>query len=74
MENIYREMQKKGVTLTPLWEEYKTKHPSGLVFTQFCEWYRAFRKINDVYTRKIYKAGERVMVDWAGDTMSYTLR
>jgi len=42
------------------------------MFTQFCTRYRAFRKMNDVYLRKIYKAGERVMVDWAGDTMAYT--
>lgn len=72
MEYIHREMQKKGVTLTLLWEEYKTEHPDGLMFTQFCTRYRAFRKTNDVYMRKIYKAGDRVMVDWAGDTMSYT--
>ena len=72
METVHREMQKKGVTLTLLWEEYKTDHPDGLMFTQFCERYRAFRKLNDVYMRKIYKAGERVMVDWAGDTMTFT--
>ena len=72
MEYIHREMQKKGVTLTLLWEEYKTENPDGLMFTQFCKRYRTFRKLNDVYMRKIYKAGERVMVDWAGDTMSYT--
>ena len=72
MEYIHREMQKKGVTLTLLWEEYKTEHPEGLMFTQFCERYRTFRKKNEVYMHKIYKAGERMMVDWAGDTMSYT--
>jgi transposase len=65
-------MQKKGMTLTLLWEEYKTEYPDGLMYTQFCERYRSFRKQNDVYMRKIYKAGERAMVDWAGLTMSYT--
>ena len=72
MEYIHREMQKKGVTLTLLWEEYKTAHSDGLMFTQFCTRYREFRKRNDVYMRKIYKAGERVMVDWAGGVMGYT--
>lgn len=72
VEHIHKEMQKKGVTLTLLWEEYKTEHPDGLMLTQFCERYRTFRKQNDVYMRKTYKAGERVMVDWAGLTMSYT--
>ena len=72
MEYIHKEMQKKGLTLTLLWEEYKTENPDGLMLTQFCERYRTFRKQNDVYMRKNYKAGERVMVDWAGLTMSYT--
>ena len=69
---IHREMQRKGVTLTLLWEEYKAKYPDGLMFTQFCDRYRTFRKQNNVYMRKIYKAGEREMVDWAGLTMEYT--
>ena len=72
MEYVHREMQKRGVTLTLLWEEYKTEHPNGLMFTQFCERYRGFRKSNEVYMRKVYKAGERVMVDWAGETMMFT--
>jgi transposase len=69
---LHQEMQKKGVTLTLLWEEYKQEHPDGLMFTQFCSRYREFRKRNNVYMRRIYKAGERAMVDWAGQTMSYT--
>ena len=72
LEYIHREMQKKGITLTLLWEEYKSGNPDGLMLTQFCERYRAFRKQNDVYMRKIYKAGERVQIDWAGLTMPYT--
>jgi transposase len=69
---IHQEMQKKGITLTLLWEEYKTEHPDGLMLTQFCERYREFRKQNKVYMRKNYKAGERLMIDWAGQTMHYT--
>jgi len=69
---IHREMQRKGVTLTLLWEEYKSENPDGLMFTQFCQRYRSFRKQNSVYMRRIYKAGERMMVDWAGLTMEYT--
>lgn len=68
---IHHEMQRKGVTLTLLWEEYKTDHPDGLMYTQFCQRYRDFRKQNDVYMRKQYKAGERLEVDWAGLTLEY---
>jgi len=71
LENIHREMQRKGVTLTLLWEEYKTAHPDGLMYTQFCQRYRDFRKQNDVYMRKQYKAGERLETDWAGLTLPY---
>jgi transposase len=71
LQYIHREMQKKGMTLTLLWEEYKTANPDGLMLTQFCDRYRSFRKQNDVYMRRIYKAGERVQVDWAGLTMKY---
>src|SRR5215469_1503870 len=69
--HIDRELKKKGVTLTVLWEEYKTKNPGGYMYTQFCDKYRKYRKKNSVYMRKAYKAGERVMVDWAGLTVKY---
>jgi transposase len=69
---IDREMKKKGVTLLLLWEEYKEAHPEGLMYTQFCSRYREYRKKNQVYLRKVYKSGERMLVDWAGLTMQYT--
>jgi transposase len=69
---INREMKKKGVTLFLLWEEYKEQYPQGFMYTQFCKKYRDYRKHNNVYLRKVYKAGERMLVDWAGLTMSYT--
>ncbi len=71
LEYIDQQMKRKGVTLMLLWEEYKNKHPDGLMYTQFCTRYRQFRKQNGVYLRKIYKAGEQLMVDWAGLTMNY---
>lgn len=72
MEYIFCEMKKKSVTLMLLWEEYKEKHPDGIMYTQFCERYRNFKKANKISMHKEHKAGEEVEVDWAGDTMSYT--
>jgi transposase len=69
--HINREMKKKGVTLGLLWEEYKAHHPGGYMYTQFCAKYREYRKSNSVYMRKVYKAGERMLVDWSGVTMQY---
>jgi len=68
---IDKEMKKKGVTLFLLWEEYKLEQPSGYMYTQFCTKYREYRKKNSVYMRKVYKAAERMLVDWAGLTMKY---
>jgi len=67
-QHVDQEMKKKGVTLGLLWEEYKTQHPDGYMYTQFCTKYREYRKKNSVYMRKFYKYGERMMVDWAGLT------
>ena len=68
---IDTEIKKKGVTLFLLWEEYKTLNPEGYMYTQFCTKYREYRKKNSVYLRKVYKAGERMQVDWAGLKMKY---
>jgi len=54
-----------------LWEEYKEKHPDGIMYTQFCERYRKFKKTNQLTMHIEHKAGEEVQVDWAGKTMSY---
>jgi transposase len=74
LEYICREMRRPGVTLTVLWEEYKEAHPEGIQYSQFCDRYYRFRKQNDVYFVKTYKAGDQMMVDWAGMTMGYTDR
>jgi len=71
-EHVDREMKKKGATLFLLWEEYKMCNPEGLMYSQFCAKYREHRKKNSVYMRMIYKAGERMLVDWAGLTMKYS--
>lgn len=74
LEYIFYEMKKKSVTLMLLWEEYKEKHPSGIMYTQFCERYRNFKKNNQITMHIEHKAGEEVQVDWAGQTMSYVDR
>jgi transposase len=71
MEYVFYEMKKKHVTLMLLWEEYKEKHPNGIMYTQFCERYRNFKKVNKLEMHIDHKAGEEVQVDWAGTTMSY---
>jgi transposase len=71
MEYVFHEMKKKNITLMLLWEEYKEKHPDGIMYTQFCDRYRKFKKDNKISLHKEHKAGEEMEVDWAGDTITY---
>jgi transposase len=68
---IFYEMKKKNVTLMLLWEEYKEKSPNGLMYSQFCDRYRQFKKDNQITMHIKHKAGEEMQVDWAGTKMSY---
>ncbi len=69
---IHKELAKKGVTLQLLWQEYKEIHPSGYQYTQFCDYYRKFAKKLDLSLGQHHKAGERLFVDYAGQTIPVT--
>ena len=55
-----------------LWEEYKAKHPDGLMYSQFCDRYRTFKKVNKVDMHIEHTAGEEIQVDWAGHSLEFT--
>lgn len=66
---VHCELKRKGVTLVLLWEEYKTHYPEGLQYSQFCEHYRRFAKRIDLVMRQHHRAGEKLFVDYAGQTV-----
>lgn len=66
---VHRELQHKGVTLELLWQEYKRTHPDGYQYTRFCILYRAWAAYLDPVLRQEHKAGEKVFVDYAGQTV-----
>ncbi|MGE5483817.1 MAG: IS21 family transposase, partial [Ignavibacteriales bacterium] len=70
--HIHQELRRKGVTLQLLWFEYKERHPDGYQYSQFCERYRKWRSKLDVVMRQQHRAGEKVFVDYAGQTVSVT--
>jgi transposase len=39
--SIHRELKRKHVTLSILWEEYIAQEPNGLHYSRFCELYSA---------------------------------
>jgi transposase len=66
---IHRELRRKGVTLTLLWHEYKAVHPEGFQYSWFCDQYRAWAGKLDVVMRQEHRAGEKLFVDYAGQTL-----
>lgn len=69
MVHIQRELSRKGVTLQLLWSEYMADNPGGYHYSRFCQLYRDWQKTTDPYLHQNHKAGEKMMVDWAGQTM-----
>lgn len=68
-EYLHQELRRKGVTLELLWLEYKQAHPDGLQYSQFCLYYRRWEKKLDVVMRQEHRAGEKLFVDYAGQTV-----
>ncbi len=66
---IDAELRRKGVTLELLWLEYKREHPDGYQYSQFCDRSRRWRATQDVVLRQSYRAGEKLFVDYAGQTL-----
>jgi transposase len=67
---VHQEMKCKSVTLQLLWEQYREQcagRPYG--YTSFCMHYRAFAKTLKRSMRQIHRAGEKLFVDYAGQTM-----
>ena len=68
-DKVHNELKRKGVTLALLWEEYQAVHPDGYRYSRFCELYRTWRLKLDVTMRQNHNAGEKLFVDYAGQTM-----
>jgi transposase len=66
---VHKELRRKNVTLQLLWLEYRQAHPDGYGYSQFCNLYRAWRGGVDVVMRQVHTAGEKLFVDFPGDTV-----
>jgi transposase len=65
----HAELKRRGVTLALLWQEYRAEHAQGYAYSWFCERYSDWRKRISPTMRQTHLAGEKLFVDWAGDTM-----
>ncbi len=66
---IHREQGKKGVTLDLLWQEYRERHPDGYQYSAFCKHYLNFARALPVTMRQSHAPGERLFVDYSGQTV-----
>ncbi len=66
---IHAELRRAGVTLLLLWEEYRVGQPDGYGYSRFCDLYAAWRGRLSPMMRQTHPAGERLFVDYAGQTV-----
>jgi transposase len=66
---LHTELRRPGVTLLLLWEEYRAEHPDGYGYSRFCALYGAWRRTISATMRQTHVAGEKLFVDFAGDTV-----
>ena len=69
---LHAELRRPGVTLLLLWEEYRTGQPDGYGYSRFCDLYRDWRAGISPTMRQTHVAGERLFVDFAGQTVPVT--
>ena len=67
---LHQELKRKGVTLSLLWQEYREGEPEGYGYSRFCELYRAWEGHLDPCLRQDYTGGEKLFVDYAGQTVT----
>ena len=71
LDYFAKELQRKGVTKTLLWEEYRQSYPTGYGHSQF-----AYHLSQQLIARRPsmvleHRAGEKLFIDFAGDKLSY---
>jgi transposase len=59
----------KHVTLQLVWQEYKQSNPDGYQYSRFCWLYQQWANKLDLVLRQEHRAGEKLFVDYAGDTV-----
>ena len=69
-EYLFKELKRKGVTLQLLWEEYCQANPlNHYSRSHFCYIYKHWCRKCNVVMRQQHKAGDKLFIDYAGDTV-----
>jgi transposase len=66
---VHQALRRQGVTLFLLWQEHKAAHPNGYQYSQFCHHYQRFVAQLEPVMRQRHRPGEKLFVDYAGQTV-----
>jgi len=68
--DVHRELRRRGVTKHLLWEEYTQQYPNrSYSYPQYCHLYQVWVKKQQRSMRQVHKAGDKLFVDYAGQTV-----
>jgi transposase len=71
---LHAELKRPGVTRMLLWQEYKATQPDGWQYSVFCDQYRRWLGCQEVVLRQPHRPGDKLFVDYAGQTVGITDR
>lgn len=71
LQGYASELKKRHVTRQLLWEEYRQAFVDGYGYTRFCHHLNEHIGSKDVTATFTHLPGEKLMVDFAGDKLSY---
>ena len=69
---VHQELKRAGVTLQLLWEEYARGNAWAYRYTSFCVKYGLFARSLKRSMRQVHIGGEKLFVDYAGQTVPIT--
>ncbi len=52
-----------------MWDEYKAQYPDGYQYSYFADLYRDYAKKLDLSMRQVHHAGEKLFIDYCGQTV-----
>lgn len=71
LNELIKELPRRGVTRLLLWKEYREKDPDGYSYQQFCEHINTYLQVHSATMHLSHKPAERAEIDFAGGKMSY---
>jgi len=67
---IEKELSRTGVNRWVLWGEYRMVDPDGYSYSQFCDYYRQWKKTLGGNFHQTFVPGEKMFIDFAGKKLS----